>query len=744
MPSTNPINLRFQPRLAVKLLIIGALPSLMLGQKPAEEEVLQLSPFVVSTTADRGYQASNAVSATRLNVPIKDVPISITAFTEEFIKDVNPDLINEVVSYAPGVTKTNASFGGTRDMVNIRGFEQNSPLRNGFAGAGLVDPAVIARVEVSRGPSSVLYGSLAPGGVINYITKRPKAERGGELSVMAGSYERLGAELDVWGSLDAGKTLRYRFVTLGETKKDIYPNYKQERTLLFPVLQWVPNAMWSVTVDFEKSNTVEHATPLLRPQIRPRNFTPSLNAGWSFYPNLPENFSYSSATDLRDQDNTVISAEILGKVLGWNLRGYYNSNERNVWFGSTGTSDVQNNLPADASFNFLGRRGRLERNAARGDTYQIEGSREFVFGQNELKILVGALNASGTGSGSQANRPGGLNPPKWDLRDRSTWDNNVYVRPQDLVLASSSRSASETQAEYITAIASFFERRLNILGGYRTNKLENNSTNVISGVKTVNPAVRKDSPQIGGLLKLNNNVGVFASYSTSFAGQPGTKFIRNVPSGPIEPVEGKGYDLGLKFDFDDRRLSGNVGVFRATNDNFATNIFELDPLTSATFQTTVTGRTMESKGVEFEMTYVPNENLQFYASYAYLDAYIKKSILTTYPVGTPLSFTPKNSAHFLGKYTVTKGAMKGLSFGGGVQAISDQFYSEEIGNSVVPFRLDGYVLGDLFGSYTWSRGTRARSSVNIQIKNVSDSYYDPSFFNRYQPRRVLVTYKISL
>lgn len=737
-------NTSFRLRQAVLLAIVAASSSLSAAEPATDDTIVELSPFVVSTTRDKGYQASNAVSATRMNVPIKDVPMSLTAFTEEFIADIHPELINEVVSYAPGVSKTNASFGGTRDMVNIRGFEQNSPLRNGFTGAGLIDPAVIARVEVSRGPSSVLYGSLAPGGVINYITKRPKAERGGELAVSAGSYERLGAELDVWGSVDAGKTLRYRFVTVGETKKDIYPNYRQERTLVFPVLQWMPNAQWSVTMDYEKSNTVEHATPLLKPQIRPRNFTPAVNAGWSFYPNLPKNFSYSSASDLRDQDNTVVSAEILGKIGEWNLRGYYNFNERGVWFGSTGTSDVQNNQPTDASFNYLGRRGRLEKNAARGVAYQLEASRGFVFGTNSLKLLVGVLDSSGSGSASQANRPGSLNPPKWDLRDRSTWDNNVYVRPQDLVLASSSGSASETQAAYITGIATLFNKRMTVLGGFRANKLDSESTNRLTGVKTVNPSVSKNSPQVGTLVKLNDNFGLFASYSTSFSGQPGTKLTRNVPSGPIEPVEGKGYDVGLKFDFNDGRLSGNVGAFQATNDNFATNIFELDPVTSATYQTTVTGRTMESKGFESEVTYVPTDNIQFYASYAYIDAYIEKSIVTNFPVGTPLSFSPKNSFHFLGKYTVTTGAMTGLSFGAGVQAISEQYYSEEMGSSIVPFRLKGYVLADVFASYRWKQRGQLQSSINIQVKNVADANYDPSFFNRYQPRRVLITYRISL
>ena len=711
---------------------------------PLNEEIVQLSPFVVSTSKDIGYRASNAVSATRMNTPIKDIPISITAFTEEFINDINPTLFNEVVSYAPGVTKTNANFGGTRDMINIRGFEQNSPLRNGFAGAGLIDPAVIARVEVSRGPSSVLYGSLAPGGVVNYITKRPMAKRGGELSVSAGSFDRLGATLDVWGSIDQAQTLRYRIVALGETNKDIYPNYRKERTLIFPAIQWVPNKNWSITWDYEKSNTVENATPLLRPQIRPRNFTPSVNAGWSFYPGLPRNFSYSSATDRRDQDNTVTSAEILGKIADWNIRAYYNFNQRGVFFGSTGTSDVTNNLPADPSFNFLGRRGRVEGNDAHGVAYQLEASHNFVFGSNDLNVLFGGLDTHGSGGSYQSNRPGALNPPKWDLRNPSTWDNNVYVNPQDLVLASSSWSYSKTQAYYATAVATLFNKRLTLLGGFRTNKLNSESLNRVTNVKIVNLAVRKNSPQIGALVKLTDNIGFYTSYSTSFAGQPGTKLIRNVPSGPIPPVEGKGYDAGFKFDLMDGRLSFNLGVYQATNTNFATNIFELDPLTSLTFQTTVTGRTMRSEGFEFEATYSPIKNFQIYTSYSYMDAFVKESILANFPVGTPISFAPKHSANLMAKYTFTDGAMKGFHIGTGVQSISKQYYSEEMGSSVVPFSTGSYTLADVFGGYSWKHRGHLQSSINFQIKNCFDSYYNPSFFNRYQPRRLMITYKISL
>ncbi len=142
---------------------------------PAGDDVIRLSEFQVSTSADKGYRAGNSVSATRIDTPIKDLPFAISAFTSQFITDIGARDLFDVVQYAPGVTSAGREFNAGNAVFTIRGFDQ-TPQHNGFVGEGYVDTLTVERVEVVKGPSSVLYGQVAPGGTVNYITKRPGAK----------------------------------------------------------------------------------------------------------------------------------------------------------------------------------------------------------------------------------------------------------------------------------------------------------------------------------------------------------------------------------------------------------------------------------------------------------------------------------------------------------------------------------------------------------------------------------------
>src|SRR6266536_2174765 len=139
------------------------------------EEVVKLSEFQVTTSADKGYRAGNSVSATRIDTPIKDLPFAISAFTTQFITDIGARDLFDVVQYAPGVTSSGREFNAGNAVYTIRGFDQ-SPQHNGFVGEAYIDTTSVERVEVVKGPSSVLYGQVAPGGTVNYITKRPAAK----------------------------------------------------------------------------------------------------------------------------------------------------------------------------------------------------------------------------------------------------------------------------------------------------------------------------------------------------------------------------------------------------------------------------------------------------------------------------------------------------------------------------------------------------------------------------------------
>ena len=120
------------------------------------------------------------MSGSRFDTPIRDLPFAIQAFTESFIEDQKPVNIFDVARYSPGVTYRSNDFNEGNANLAIRGFAVSATpatsrcLRDGFHGPSIFDFTNISRVEVVKGPASFLYGQVAPGGIVNIITKTPQ------------------------------------------------------------------------------------------------------------------------------------------------------------------------------------------------------------------------------------------------------------------------------------------------------------------------------------------------------------------------------------------------------------------------------------------------------------------------------------------------------------------------------------------------------------------------------------------
>src|SRR3954463_10167827 len=180
------------------------------AQATASDDVVKLSEFQVTTSADKGYRAGNSVSATRIDTPIKDLPFAISAFTQQFITDIGARDLWDVVQYAPSVTSSGREFNAGNSIYTIRGFDQ-APQHNGFTILeSYVDTQTVDRVEVVKGPSSVLYGQVAPGGTVNYITKRPGAKPFTTVTAQVGNLDAWRTTIDLNQPV-AGDKLLFRF-----------------------------------------------------------------------------------------------------------------------------------------------------------------------------------------------------------------------------------------------------------------------------------------------------------------------------------------------------------------------------------------------------------------------------------------------------------------------------------------------------------------------------------------------------
>lgn len=228
-------------------------------------EVFQLSPFTVDVSQDSGYRSTNTTSGTSLNTPIKDIPMSIEVINAEFLEDIGATDFEESLSYSSGVFLDTfiQSTGQSRDGGNARGANEvntadrsassrggvggrfdngtiirgfNVPFQNrdgfryggliaqyGVVLGGIVDTTNVERMEVVRGPNSLLYGIGVLSGIVNIIPKRPLSAPSQSLSVGMGSEGYLRGTLDVTGPLSddfLGGQLNYRFATAWEERDD--------------------------------------------------------------------------------------------------------------------------------------------------------------------------------------------------------------------------------------------------------------------------------------------------------------------------------------------------------------------------------------------------------------------------------------------------------------------------------------------------------------------------------------------
>lgn len=195
-----------------KLLLLAALVPAVVAfaqnqPEPASEEVMVLPEFSVSTTRDDGFVATESTSGTRVATDIINLPFSVSVLTEDFIKEFQLFDLDQQAPFISGMAAGDPSQGGGGG-TRLRGFSVPY-FRNGFARTQAPDSNSIARTEVVKGPQSAIYGRVSPGGVVNYISKKPGTKFASGLSYVTGSYDYQRISGDITGPIIKDK-LYYR------------------------------------------------------------------------------------------------------------------------------------------------------------------------------------------------------------------------------------------------------------------------------------------------------------------------------------------------------------------------------------------------------------------------------------------------------------------------------------------------------------------------------------------------------
>lgn len=208
-------------------------------EEPENEEEIEI---VVTGEQEEGYQVPNATTGTRTDTPLRDIPQSIQVIPEQVLSDQKVIRLQDALRNVSGVREGNTS-GNSGDAFIIRGFEQEAILRNGFrdntSNSSFRDTANLERIEVLKGPASVLYGTLEPGGIINLNTKQPLSEPFYWVELEVGNRSYVRPNIDLSGPLNSDGTLLYRLNAAYESADD-FRNFDQdiERFFISPVFTW--------------------------------------------------------------------------------------------------------------------------------------------------------------------------------------------------------------------------------------------------------------------------------------------------------------------------------------------------------------------------------------------------------------------------------------------------------------------------------------------------------------------------
>jgi iron complex outermembrane receptor protein len=236
----------------------------------AEREALQIEPVIVREERAATYKVERTTSATKTDTPLLDIPQSIQIIPREVIEDQGAVEVRDVLRNVSGITASNSSFNAFADQVNIRGFDASdnfvkNGLRRGAFGESLPqETANIERLEVLKGPASVLYGQLEPGGAVNIVTKQPLDTPLYAADFTMGSYKFFRPTVDLSGPVNTSKTVLYRLNMAYERSEAFLDFFDSQHFFVAPV----------VTVRFTPRTTLT-----LEGEYLQRNF--------SFYPGLP-------------------------------------------------------------------------------------------------------------------------------------------------------------------------------------------------------------------------------------------------------------------------------------------------------------------------------------------------------------------------------------------------------------------------------------------------------------------------
>ena len=603
----------------------------------------------------KGFVAYQGSAATKTGTPIHETPQSISVIGREQLDDRNVTNLNDALHYTAGVA-TYYSNDTRNDAFMIRGFSSDFFYLDGtrmpaVPGRALdqwrVDPYQLERIEVVKGPASVLYGLGEPGGVVSMVSKMPTDYTRGQVDLLAGSYNHYGVGIDTSGPVDADKRVLYRFIAQETYSQNQVDSVHGNRTLVAPSITLRPSADTSLTLmaTYLRDNTMDS-----------NNFLPYYGtvAPTKFGQRVPTSLATSNP-NYENYDKTQYSFAYLFEhhfdpnwTFKQNFRYSHLDLNNQALFGYSLSSDQQTIQRAAmnlrSSFNDIDIDNQLQGKVKTGP---IDHTVLFGFNFTNQNFMD---NEGYTYTGYALNlyNPTTLNnpviAPSFNDTQQRTVQRQLGVYVQD-------------QMKY--------QKWLLVLSG-REDWLSTTTNDNLAGTSSIQRS-SAFSGRAGLMYLFDSGIAPYVSYSTSFQPVIGN----NAYGSPLVPLRSKQVEAGVKYQPTFMNATFSAALFDLRQNNALTAA--PDPALTGNVQT---GQ-IRSRGLELEATAELTENLKLLAAYTLQDVKVTQGSALDPTVGKTPTATPRNIASLWLDYSMTAGPLRGLGFGAGVQYFGPTFATSD-------------------------------------------------------------------
>ncbi|OZI74827.1 TonB-dependent siderophore receptor [Bordetella genomosp. 12] len=689
-------------------LVLGAGLLVVGGAAQAQSLAPQLAPVYVQGEADEPLDTSDRVyqpgtyAATKTVTPVLETAQSITTITRRQMDEQAPRTVSEALRYTAGVLSdrdTNSRY----DSIFLRGFGAfgtatnyvsyldglKLPRGQAFAQAA-IDPYLLDRLDVLKGPSALLYGQVSPGGLVNMASRMPTAQSSNEVFVEGGTHNLAQAGLNTRGSFNEDGTLLYGLTVVGRHSDTRYSGVEEGRVGVAPSLTWKPSADTTLTLTayYQKDPEGGYFNSLYPTFLAPSQYKSDLgrrlNIGDPDFDNFKRE-QHGVGYQLEHRVNAAVT-----------LRSRLRYADVDVDFSS-----LQMAGPLDAA-GYIPRQALRSIEHVKGVSTDNQAQIDFTTGALAHTVLTG-LDYQYTKSDWRYN---------WAPASALNVANPQYGQPVGplTTIIDSAQTLRQTGA-YLQDQLRYGNWRA--LLGVRHDWTTQDSDNRLAGSST-DQSSEQTSYRAGLLYMFDNGLAPYASYSTSFEPNIGVDASGN----PFVPSKARQYEIGLKY-----QPTGVDALFTVA----AFDIQQRDALVPDVIGFNTQEGRIRSRGLEFEARGQVSKTLELIAAVTLLDIKVTQAAVAANEGKRPQA-VPKYFGSLWANYRFTPGALEGVKVGAGVRVVGSSY-----ADNANEIKASGYTLMDAALRYDFGakfpslKGLEGRINVN----NLFDKTYYSSCSSNY-------------